>query len=208
MRLRIDHVAVAVRDLGTAASRFYSEFGLDSVQGGRHGAWGTANRIVPLGREYVELVGVVAPSTAARSAFGRAVLEASRDGDRLLFWAVGTDDIDDAARRLTLEVTRGARTRRDGSTLAWRNAGVQRATEITSFPFFIQWDGAPEMHPGRDAVAHRVTPRGIAWVEVAGDEPSLRTWLGENDIPLRIRAGEPGLEAVGIATTEGEIILT
>lgn len=46
---RIDHVIYAVGDLEADAARFRDELGLESVVGGRHPGWGTANRIVPLG---------------------------------------------------------------------------------------------------------------------------------------------------------------
>jgi hypothetical protein len=59
--LWVDHIVYAVDDLEAAAERLRREFGFASVVGGRHPGWGTANRIVPLGREYVELVAVVDP---------------------------------------------------------------------------------------------------------------------------------------------------
>jgi hypothetical protein len=57
--LELDHVLIAVIDLDAAASAFAADHGLDSVTGGRHPGWGTANRIVPLGETYLELVAVV-----------------------------------------------------------------------------------------------------------------------------------------------------
>lgn len=172
--LRVDHVIYAVRDLEAAAARFSHEFGLGSVVGGRHPGWGTANRIVPLGRDYVELVGVVDRSEAAGSDF---VMEAVAGGDRLVGWAVATDDLQSIASCLNLEVVRGSRTRPDGSTLSWRLAGVARSLATGALPFFIEWDGPPELHPGAAATDHRVTPREIAWVQVAADEESrARGW--------------------------------
>ena len=71
--LRLDHVVYAAGDLDEAALRFRESFGLDSLEGGRHDRGGTANRIVPLGRQYVELVTVVDPEAAAHH--GAAALE-------------------------------------------------------------------------------------------------------------------------------------
>ena len=64
----LDHVVVAVADLEQAAAVFLERYGLASYEGGRHAGLGTANRIVPLGREYVELLGVVDHEAAARVA--------------------------------------------------------------------------------------------------------------------------------------------
>jgi Glyoxalase-like domain len=55
----IDHVLMAVVDLNAAGERFEVMYGLVSVEGGRHPGWGTANRVVPLGENYLELVAVV-----------------------------------------------------------------------------------------------------------------------------------------------------
>ena len=49
-RVWIDHVIYAVDDLDTAGAALFDREGLASVPGGRHEGWGTANRIVPLGR--------------------------------------------------------------------------------------------------------------------------------------------------------------
>jgi hypothetical protein len=205
--LRVDHIICAVDDLEVAAARFRTEFGLGSVEGGRHPGWGTANRIVPLGHEYVELVAVVDRDEAAASEFGRPVMEAVASGQRLAGWAVATDDLAGIARRLNLEVTSGSRTRPDGSTLRWQLAGVGHALAAPGLPFFIQWNAPPRLHPGAAVVEHRVTPRGIGWIEIAAEEQSLRAWLGDHDLPVRIIEGPPSLSAVAISTAAGELVL-
>jgi Glyoxalase-like domain len=205
--LRVDHVIYAVDDLEVAADRFRHEFGFGSVVGGRHPDWGTANRIVPLGREYIELVAVVDRVQAAASDFGRPVMEAVASGQRLAGWAVATDDLDGIASRLELQMTSGSRTRPDGSTLRWQLAGVAQALSTGALPFFIQWAAPPELHPGAAAVEHDVRPRGIAWIEVAAENEAMHAWLGDYDLPLRITEAPPTLRAVAISTPTGELVL-
>lgn len=205
--LRVDHIVYAVGDLEVAATRLLEEFGLASVAGGRHPGWGTANRIVPLGHEYVELVAVIDHDEAAASEFGRAVIEAVVRGQRLVGWAVATDDLRGIANSLGLEITNGSRTRPDGSTLRWQLAGVGQALATHCLPFFIEWDAPPQLHPGAALTGHWVTPQGIAWIEIAGNEQPLRTWLGDHDLPVRITEGPPALAAVAISTTAGELVL-
>ncbi|MGB9186068.1 MAG: VOC family protein [Solirubrobacteraceae bacterium] len=205
--VRFDHVIYAVPDLKAAAARFSDQYGLGSVEGGRHPGWGTANRIVPLGHDYVELVTVVDPAEAATSDFGRPVMEALASGDRLVGWAARTDDLQSIASRLSLQVTPGFRTRPDGSTLAWKLAGIAQSLATAAMPFFIEWNVPPELHPGAAPAEHRVTPSGIAWIEVTASTESLRSWLGDNDLALRITEGAPSLSAVAISTTEGEFVL-
>jgi Glyoxalase-like domain len=205
--LRVDHVIYAVGDLDASDKRFSERFGLASVPGGRHRGWGTANRIIPLGTTYIELVTVVDQAEAGRTDFGRAVLEAVAQREQLLGWAVATDDIEPIARRLDLEVAAGARTRPDGSTLSWRVAGLARAMEAGALPLFVQWDGPSELHPGAATAPHRSRPLGIAWIELTANERRLREWLGDFDLPLRIAAGPQSLSAVGISTVDGEVVV-
>jgi hypothetical protein len=205
--LRIDHVIVGVSDLDQAGPAFLDRYGLDSVEGGRHAGWGTANRVVPLGPDYLELLGVTDPAEAAASPTGQWLAAVLPEGDRPLAWAVSTDDLDGVASRLGVEVLPGERERPDGIVLRWRMAGVERAMSEPSLPFFISWDVPPELHPGRAAATHRVEPRGIGWVQVGGDEARVRAWLGDADLPVRVAEGAPGLHAVGVAAAGGEIVV-
>jgi hypothetical protein len=205
--LRVDHVIYAVDNLDAAGRRFYDEFGLASVDGGRHPGWGTANRIVPLGNAYLELIAVVDPEEAGSSDLGLAVTNATATGDRLVGWAVATNDLEAVAQRLGLDVVGGSRTRPDGTTLSWRLVGIERALETGALPLFIEWDCPPELHPGRTSVAHRVKPAGITSVEVTAEEESLRRWLGDFDFELRITNGTPKLSAIAIGADEGELLL-
>lgn len=192
MSLRIDHVLYAVGDLDAGATRLEEDLGLESIPGGEHPKWGTANRVVPLGPDYLELIGVVDAAAAAGSDLGRSVRDA---GEGLLGWAVATDDLDAVAGRLGLEIERGARSRPDGVRLAWRLAGMREALESGGFlPFFIQWEGPGELHPGGDSSAQP----GIAYVELTGDVARLREWLGGAELPVLVREGAGGIVAAGI----------
>ena len=205
--LRVDHVIYAVDDLEPAGRRFYAEFGLASVEGGRHPGWGTANRVIPLGDAYLELVTVVDPDEATSSDFGRAVSEALAARKPLVGWVVTTDDLEAVAQRLSLEVSGGSRTKPDGTTLSWRLAGLESSLKTGALPLFIEWGGSSELHPGRAQAGHRVNPSGFTWVEVAADEQAVRSWLGDSDFELRIVDGAPGLSRVAISTDAGEVVL-
>jgi hypothetical protein len=205
--LRIDHVIYAVEDLEPAAATIAEDHGLASVPGGEHPGWGTENRIIPLGGEYLELVTISDPAVAGRSGFGNAVAAALESGGGLVGWVVATDDLDDVVRRLGLPVEQGSRTRPDGTTLSWRLAGVSEALKTGALPFFIEWSCPPDLHPGRAFAEHRGRPGRIAWLEVRGDEESLSGWLGDCDLPVRVTEGPPALAAVAISTEGPDIVL-
>ena len=204
--LRLDHVVYAVPDLDEAAVRFREEFGLDSTEGGRHERWGTANRIVPLGDQYLELVAAVDEPMAGQTAFGRGVLERAAGGGGWFTIAAVADELDAVASRLGLAVTAGARTRPDGETVRWRMAGLDDPRHEPWMPFFLAWDVSDELHPARAWVGHGVRPTGIAWVEVGGDAERLRTWLGGDELPIRVTDGEPGINRVAISVADELVI--
>jgi hypothetical protein len=205
--LRIDHVVYAVRALDEAAERWRRDLGLDSIAGGRHAGWGTANRIVPLGDQYLELIAVVDAEEAASTPFGRSMLDRSAAGEGWFMIAVATDDVDVEASRLGLDVTEGSRRRPDGARIAWRAAGFEDPRREPWMPFYLQWEVAPELHPGRARAGHGTRVSGIARVEVGGDEARLRDWLGGAELPISVVGGSPGIRAVALETAGGELAI-
>jgi hypothetical protein len=206
--LAIDHVIYGVRDLDAAARRLLEEHGLASVPGVVHQGWGTANRFVPLGQTYLELLGVVDVAEATESPLGKWLEVAVMGGDRLIAWGVATDSLDRTAKRLGLAVQETSRTRDDGVRLAWRSAGLERVMADNSLPFFITWTSPPESRPGSMAADHKTEATAIAWIELVAPRVKLKEWLGRHDLPLRIEDhGSPGLRAIGISTADGEIVL-
>jgi hypothetical protein len=166
--------------------------GLASIEGGRHPGWGTANRIVPLGDAYLELVAVVDEAEAAQSAFGRWVAGAPEGP---LGWAVRTDRLDEVAARLGLAVSDGSRVRRDGRLIQWRLAGVDEAAAEPCLPFFIEWA------PGTTLPGHGHEGR-IDGLELVGDAARLRDWLGDHDLPITVRSGPPAVAAIDVYLRE------
>ncbi len=198
--LAIDHVILPVRDLALDSAELEARYGLASVEGGRHPAWGTANRIVPLGNSYVELVAVVDNETAGRTAFGQWIAAATPG--RLLGWAVRTDSIDDVGRRLGLPVQTGSRTTPNGAVISWRSVGANVAVHESGLPFFIQWGGGEPL-PGSAAVRHRDGPVTLKLLSVAADQERLADWLGDHDLPIAV-TGLSGTSAITLTGGRGD----
>jgi len=196
-------VLIAVADLRAAAA-FESLYGLASVEGGRHAGWGTANRIVPLGDTYLELIWVVDGDEAAGSAFGRWV--ASGQAGQPLGWAVRTDELDEVVQRLDLTVRPGARPTADGSLLRWRMAGIEQAAAEPFLPFFIEW--APGgLFPGRATVHHKAGAPKITQLTVSGDPDRLSVWLATPPLAIVVRPGPPKVAQVVVSTAAGPLVL-
>jgi hypothetical protein len=204
--LEVDHVLMAVGNLEEAAERLEREHGLKSIDGGRHSGWGTANRVIPLGREYIELIGVVDPDQALEHPFGRWMLDRVADGDHLLRCCLRPTDIEETAERLGADPVPGSRETPHGDSLHWRLVGLEAAMS-NNLPFFIEWHPESE-HPGALEVRHPSKAMGIAYVEIGGDPEQLRDWLGEEVATVRLVGGKPGVKSIGIIAADGDIVLT
>ncbi len=202
--MKIDHVLIACADLDGSAERLLGEHGLGSVVGGRHLDWGTGNRIVPAGGEYLELFGILDHEVALGNPIGSWVAVNSADGDTLMAVCIATDDIEAVCARLDVKPMPGGRELPDGTRLAWRLAGIEAAMGHR-LPFFIQWD---EGHgAGSENATEGTTATAVTEVEVGGDPERLAEWLGEDVPGVSLVGGEPGLRSATIETDQGPVVL-
>jgi hypothetical protein len=199
--VELDHVLIAVTDLDTAARRIESRYGLMSILGGRHPGWGTANRIVPLGDTYLELVAVVDEIESSATPFGRWVTTGASKGGRPIGWVVRTNTLDATAGRLGLTIGSGSRLAPTGERLQWRSAGIQEAATEPFLPFFIEWAERTRF-PGSVGTQGR-----LSGLRLEGDEARLRTWLGEHTLPITVRPGTPAVSEVVISSGARELVL-
>ena len=206
--MAIGQVILGVRDLD-ASSAHFEALGFTVIDGGAHPGLGTANRVVPLGNAYLELLGVVDHEAATAREFGRSLLGRIADGDRLVRWSIRTDQIEVVSARLGLAAERRQRLRPDGTLLTWRAAGLELSLRDAWLPFFMQWD-VPGDYPGALPVTHPVGECALSWLEVSTPDPArLARWIdGQRDLPLRPGGGEPGIDAMAISTPDGEVVVS
>jgi glyoxalase-like protein len=205
--VEIDHVLIAVVDLAAAAREMEEHYGLASIEGGRHPGWGTANRIVPLGETYLELVAVVDEAEARQSVFGSWVASGTNISGRPIGWAVRTDDIEDVGRRLGLPVRAGSRLTPNGDRLEWRAVGMEEAAADGSLPFFIEW-GAATPFPGHAPVEHPGGTPVITRILTHGDPAWLADWLGGRELPITVSPGTPMLAGIVLSRADGHIVIS
>ncbi len=158
MLLGIDHVVIAVRDVGASARTLERDVGLTFTGGGRHEAMGTYNRLAFLGDAYIEVIGVFDRDLVLASptfALGNAVLAVlDAGGEGLATYALSTDDV--AAEAAVLRAggspidasVSGSRLRADGEVVRW----------VTAFP---------ELGPDRPPFLIEHEPSGAEWGEEA-----------------------------------------
>jgi hypothetical protein len=124
----------------------------------------------------------------------------------LLAWGIATDDIAQVGRMIGSAPDQWTY-RFAGESLRWRVAGMDGALADRSLPFFIEWDGDPDDHPGRLDALHRCEPTGSLSLTVAGNKTKLRRRTADAELPISIVDGEPGLVSVTIATSCGDVVL-
>src|ERR1700674_6039942 len=96
----VDHVLLPVADLEDGARRLREHHGLQAIPGGRHPNVGTANMIVPLGRQHLELIAIVDSQEAAASRLGKRITAALDEGRMFVDWAIRTRDLDGMRSKL------------------------------------------------------------------------------------------------------------
>jgi hypothetical protein len=201
--LMIDHVVMGVPDLDEAAATLLVKYGLIAQPGGRHPSFGTANRIVPLGTCYLEIIAVDDHEAAQQNGFGRWV-NAMAEGTAAWGWALRSTDIEETAARLGLDVGPGERLRDDGTRLSWRLAGVPTERSTYGRPFFIQWDDGTPL-PGESVLPHPAGATSLAEVRVSGD--GLDEWLGGPVPMVVVDLGFGGVDSLALTTATGDITI-
>ena len=199
--LELDHVVIAAADLDTAARELEERHGLASLPGGRHPDWGTANRIVPLGATYLELIAVVDEPTAARTVPGRWVTSAK--AGQPLGWAVRTERPGRDRRPARPHGERGL-----AGDAGWRGPPLAkrraRAGGRGARPPLLHRMARPRP---RSPAARTQSAFEIRTLELEGDPDRLAAWLGDHALPLRVREGSPRVARVVLAGPDGEVVL-
>jgi hypothetical protein len=203
MYLGIDHLVIAVDDPDEAAAAFEVAVGPAPTGGGRHEALGTFNRVVWLGDEYVEFIGVFDPGLAKDSWSGRPASRALEAGGGFVTWAIATDDLDAdlaplrSARSSLGAVRSGERRRADGAPVRWRMAAADDLGPLEP-PFLIEHDvTAGEWTPAdraeRVAEAERLGgPIALETLELAVDDPNAASQRLLRAVGLRFRPSLAG----------------
>lgn len=205
-----DHIIIATTDLDRSAHTLAAQTGLTAVEGGLHDGLGTHNRIVPLGRGYLELVAVHDPEMAASNVFGQLVVNAlGRRDEALAGWAVEVSAAELARRARAGKLEIGRLTR---AGVGIDHAGMSHAITSPGLPFFLARD-EQRAHPQHLAAEHRSSPRGRIAVAVGESAAEMDRWLGSTtplagQCALTCTGSGRGVMSVAVETSSGTAVLT
>ena len=142
--ITFDHFAVSGPDLAAASAHVEAALGLSTVPGGEHVHFGTHNRLMGLGRDYLE---AIATDPAADTLPYPRWFDLDRftGAPRLTNWICRTDDLD--ATLSALSVDAGTPVALSRGELRWRMAvpadGILPFDG--AFPALIEWEDSA--HP-------------------------------------------------------------
>lgn len=214
----VDHVLLPVADLEEGARRIRERVGLEAIPGGRHPNVGTANMIVPLGRQYLELIAIVDSQEAAASRLGTRITAALDERRMFVDWAVRTRDLGGMRSKLLAAgwdlppVAEGSRLRPDGQVLHWRTQDVNTDGSRSAVPFVIEWDVPAGLHPGEAAAGHPSGATALRRVVIGARDPArardqLQLVLGDSDLYEVRAAASDGVEELVLDSPHGVLIV-
>ncbi|TMC98962.1 MAG: VOC family protein [Chloroflexi bacterium] len=214
----VDHVLLPVADLEDGAQKLREQYGLEAIPGGRHPKVGTANMIVPLGRQYLELIAIADPQEAAASRLGRRVTLALAEGRMFVGWAVRTGSMDAMRGKLLAAgwdlppIGEGSRRRPDGQVLRWRTQDLDTGAAPIALPFVIEWDVPDGLHPGQAAASHPSGAKALRRVVVGARNPEhvreqLQLLLGDSDLYQVREAALDGVEEVVLDAPHWDLVI-
>ena len=195
-----------MNDLEAATARFRA-MGFDVLDGGVHPGVGTANRVIPLGTQYLELLGVVSPELAREAS---TAVRCCAPSPTAIGWSAGrcvpTRSIRSPPMGLTWNPASGC----DPMACAdlARRGVVVGAGRFDDTVFHAMGPRRAVSRADAGESSQRRANRSSA-LDRAARPHCLSAMGGRGDAPLRLETGRPpGLVSVDVLTDGGELIVT
>lgn len=188
--IALDHLILAINDLGRGIEEFERMTGVRPVFGGVHPGRGTQNALASLGDgPFIEILAPNPkepnPARPRPQNFG-ALRTLTPNG-----WALGTTDLAEVATRAVARglnaspLRPGSRTLPDGSRLEWQTLNIIEPT-VRWRPFFIQWAN-PALQPSA------TSPGGCTLQSIEIEDPNpepLRTLLAAVGFDIALKKSD------------------
>lgn len=169
-------------------------FGLHTVNGGKHEMWGTYNSLCYFGLSYIEFIGIYDKALFEKSARKPFTLHETYKNNEyqngVVRLALRTNSIEEDAEKLNslgYEVygpDKFSRTRPDGSILKWKLLHFGKHGQSLDFPFIIEWEGNDneryqDLVESGTIEPHPLGNLQIAEIEIEVEDLSIATEWGK-----------------------------
>ncbi len=167
----LDHLMLAVPDLGKAADAIAGSLGLRLDRSATHPDFGTANRTIRIPGLYLELITLTDRSVALRRPVGQRMAGIIGDGGGWLAFVCGAKDLPSTVERLRASGVEldapheGRAVRPDGVVRRWWLAGHGEDFRAGRMPSLIEYESPAVVSAAPDDLGYEV--RGVARVDVA-----------------------------------------
>lgn len=222
--LHLDHYDMISQNFYETTFQISQETGLGNYDGGWFPRMGVGTKMIPLGGDqFLEVAGFV--DTEMFKLLGGAYPFDKMLSQRQAFflWALRTDsleELEELARVCGWGVDRdilnegGAQMMMNGHKVVVVETPVGFEAVERGMPEVYWW---PDMsqHDSRFPIAEGTgdgrVPQGVAWIEVGGTAEALESWfkgmLKAKDYPIHFNGNAPGLYAIAVATSKGEVVI-
>jgi hypothetical protein len=220
--LHLDHYDMFSQNFFETAYQIDQETGLGNYDGGFFPTMGFGTKMIPLGGDqFLEVTGFIDTEQFKLMSGAYPFAKFLMHRASFFLWSFRTDtlaELEDLARECGWEVDRdtlgeeGAQMMMNGHKVLLVETPKGFEAVEKGMPNIYWW---PDMndHDSRFPVAEGTgdgrEPQGVAWIEIGGTANDLESWfkgtLKAKDYPIRFNGKTPGLYAIGVATSKGEV---
>jgi hypothetical protein len=233
--LQLDHFAMFSHNFYKSTFNVSKETGLGNYDGGFFPNLGIGIKVVPLGPDlFLEIEGVIdygvlknvieseLASASAPPAEGGMFKVFAKKPEFFSGWCFRTDtleELEELARAAKWTVNHDFLNLTNAQQMmsGEKNVAIMAPLASDAWPF-----GMPNVYYWPDITKHdgrfppipetsRRVPTGLSWVEVGGTPKQFEDWFGgftkASDHPLRFNGKPPGLYAIAVNTSDGEVVI-
>jgi hypothetical protein len=222
--LHLDHYGMFSQNHYEATFQISKETGLGNYDGGWFPTFSVGVKVIPLGGDqFLEVEGFVDTVMVKQLADAFPFDKFLAHRQVYTWWTLRTDsleELEELARVCGWEVDReilgeaGAQQMMNGHKVVLIETPVGFEAVQRGMPQVYWW---PDMsqHDARFPIAEGTgdgrEPQGVAWIELGGTAEQLESWfkgmLKAKDYPIRFNGMTPGLHAIAVATSKGEVVI-
>ncbi len=222
--LHLDHYDLFSKNIYEATFQISQETGLGNYDGGWFPRMGIGTKDIPLGGDqFLEVAGFVDIDKYTQMAGISPFDKFLAHKQAFFLWGMRTDsleELEELARVCGWGVDReildeeGAQTMMNGHKVVLIETPVGFEAPQRGMPEIYYWSDMTQ-HDSRFPIEKGTgdgrEAQGVSWIELGGTAMQLESWfkgmLKAKDYPIHFNGKAPGLYAIAVATSKGEVVI-